>query len=350
VGGLAGGGYFAYAETFDHLRELYRELPCSPGCVPTTGTRIPVAIAQGTGGVDFTLVRLGRIEGRVLDGATGLPITGIRVDLYNASGQPVSGGGYSGTSGWYTIERITAGTYHLRTDSSWQNVVDELYDDITCEPTCDVTTGTPVVVALDSTTTGIDFTLRRPVFADVPVGHFAWRAVEAVYAAGITSGCASAPLRFCPDANVDRAQMAVFLLTAKEGPGYDPAPPVGVFGDVPVSNPFAPWIEEIFNRGIASGCSVNPPLYCPSDPTTRAQMAPLLLLTREGAGYSPPAAVGLFQDVPQNDPFARWIEELVRRRVTGGCSVSPPLYCPGQATTRAQMAVFLASTFAVPLP
>jgi hypothetical protein len=40
----------------------------------------------------------------------------------------------------------------------------------------------------------------------------------------------------------------------------------------------------------------------------------------------------------------------VRRRVTGGCSVSPPLYCPGQATTRAQMAVFLASTFAVPLP
>jgi hypothetical protein len=189
-----------------------------------------------------------------------------------------------------------------------------------------------------------------PTFADVPTNHFAWRAIEAVFRAGVTTGCATSPLRFCPDAQVSRAQMAVFLLRAREGSAYTPPPATGMFGDVPPASPFAPWIEEIANRGIASGCSANPPLYCPDAPTTRAQMAPLLLLAREGTGYSPVPATGLFQDVPAGDPFARWIEELVRRQVTGGCGTNPPLYCPAQATTRAQMAVFLTSTFALPMP
>jgi hypothetical protein len=79
-------------------------------------------------------------------------------------------------------------------------------------------------------------------------------------------------------------------------------------------------------------------------------MAPLLLLTREGSAYLPPPAVGVFQDVPASDAFARWIEELVRRQITGGCGSNPPLYCPGQPTSRAQMAVFLTATFGLPLP
>ena len=80
------------------------------------------------------------------------------------------------------------------------------------------------------------------------------------------------------------------------------------------------------------------------------KLSTLLLVTKEGAGYVPPPALGVFQDVPPSDAFARWIEELVRRQVTGGCSVSPPLYCPGQPTSRAQMAVFLTTTFGLPLP
>jgi hypothetical protein len=79
-------------------------------------------------------------------------------------------------------------------------------------------------------------------------------------------------------------------------------------------------------------------------------MSTLLLVTREGSGYLPPPATGVFQDVPASDPFARWIEELVRRQITGGCNANPPLFCPGSPTSRAQMAVFLATTFALPLP
>ena len=40
------------------------------------------------------------------------------------------------------------------------------------------------------------------------------RAMEGVYAAGVTSGCAADPLRYCPDKTVTRAQMASFLYRA----------------------------------------------------------------------------------------------------------------------------------------
>jgi hypothetical protein len=34
--------------------------------------------------------------------------------------------------------------------------------------------------------------------------------------------------------------------------------------------------------------------------------------------------------------------------VTGGCQVSPPLYCPASPVNRGQMATFLVKTFSLP--
>ena len=51
-------------------------------------------------------------------------------------------------------------------------------------------------------------------FDDVPLGHPQRKAIEALAAAGITSGCASVPLRYCPDDPVTRGQLAVFLSKA----------------------------------------------------------------------------------------------------------------------------------------
>lgn len=48
-------------------------------------------------------------------------------------------------------------------------------------------------------------------FTDVPTGYWAFRHIEALYASGITAGCGTNPLIFCPEANITRAQMAVFL-------------------------------------------------------------------------------------------------------------------------------------------
>jgi hypothetical protein len=122
-----------------------------------------------------------------------------------------------------------------------------------------------------------------------------------------------------------------------------------VFGDVPCTGGiFDPWIEDLWNRGITGGCGGG--LYCPGAPVTRAQMSAFLLKTELGSGYTPPACSGtVFDDVPcTGGIFDPWIEDLADRGITGGCSASPPLYCPGAANTRGQMSAFLVLTFELP--
>ena len=113
------------------------------------------------------------------------------------------------------------------------------------------------------------------MFADVPPGAFAADWIEDLAASGISAGCGGA--NFCPNAPVTRAQMAVFLLKAKHGSGYVPPPASGVFADVPASNPFAAWIEELAAEGVTAGCGGGN--YCPDSANTRAEMAAFLTAT-----------------------------------------------------------------------
>jgi hypothetical protein len=48
-----------------------------------------------------------------------------------------------------------------------------------------------------------------------------------------------------------------------------------------------------------------------------------------------------YEDVPFSYWAHSFIERLSNASITGGCNTSPPRYCPEQAVTRAQMAVFL---------
>lgn len=115
------------------------------------------------------------------------------------------------------------------------------------------------------------------VFADVPTTHWAASWIEELYADGITGGCGSNPLRYCPANPVTRAQMAVFLIRSKYGPGYVPPASEGLFADVPPSHWAARWIEQLARDGISSGCGHN--LFCPDGLVTRAQMAVFLVKT-----------------------------------------------------------------------
>jgi hypothetical protein len=66
--------------------------------------------------------------------------------------------------------------------------------------------------------------------------------------------------------------MAVFIERALGN--FSPNPTAAdIFMDVPASHPFAPYIAELFNDGITSGCSTSPMKYCPDSPVTRGQMA-----------------------------------------------------------------------------
>jgi hypothetical protein len=188
---------------------------------------------------------------------------------------------------------------------------------------------------------------RQPptTFLDVPASYWALAWIEALYAAGVTGGCATTPLIYCPEAPVTREQMAVFLLKASLGAGFaPPACTAASFGDVPCSSPYAPWIQELVSRGITVGCGGG--LYCPTSSVTREQMAVFLLRTL-GAGPAACTPPGPFADVPCASPFAGWIAALVARGITAGCAATT--YCPANPVTRAQMAVFLVKTFNLPL-
>lgn len=55
-----------------------------------------------------------------------------------------------------------------------------------------------------------------------------------------------------------------------------PAPAVATFDDVPTGNAYFRFVEALYAAGITGGCSLNPPLFCPDAPLTRAQMAVFL--------------------------------------------------------------------------
>jgi hypothetical protein len=182
-------------------------------------------------------------------------------------------------------------------------------------------------------------------FSDVPSTHPFYDFVMKAADDGVSVGCGAGA--FCPDLPVTRAQMAVFLLKASLGEHYAPPPATGaVFGDVPASAFAAAWIEDLAARGVTGGCGGGD--FCPDATVTRAQMAVFLLKALNGSSYAPPPAAGIFGDVPVGAFAADWIEDLYGRAITGGCSASPLLYCPGNPNTRGQMAVFLTKTFDLP--
>jgi ELWxxDGT repeat protein len=218
---------------------------------------------------------------------------------------------------------------------------------LSSSPTGFTAAGPNVYFAANDNTTGFELWAVPQdavlgTFADVPPTYWAWRFIESLLRNGVTGGCGGGS--FCPGAYINRAQMAVFVLTAR---GTPPPPATGTrFDDVPPGYWAGPWIEELASEGVVSGCSANPPLYCPDNLLTRAEMAVLLTLARH---ETPPPATGTrFADVPANYWAARFIEQLAADGVTSGCGGGN--YCPDQPITRGEMAVFLATAFHLPLP
>jgi hypothetical protein len=113
-------------------------------------------------------------------------------------------------------------------------------------------------------------------FADVHLDQWAAPWIKQLALEGITNGCGSG--NYCPNVNVTRSQMAVFLLKARYGSSYSPDN-VGTntFYDVPADHWAFAFIQQLVMDGITSGCGGNN--YCPEVEVTRAQMAIFLLKT-----------------------------------------------------------------------
>jgi hypothetical protein len=116
---------------------------------------------------------------------------------------------------------------------------------------------------------------------------------------------------------------------------------ITTFYDVPGDFNHWRWIEGFYGAGITTGCGAGPFRYCPTQAVTRADMSVFILRAIHGAGYVPPAATGIFSDVPATNPKQAWIEQFYREGITTGCGADPLRYCPDQPVTRADMSVFI---------
>jgi hypothetical protein len=121
------------------------------------------------------------------------------------------------------------------------------------------------------------------------------------------------------------------------------------FTDVPVTNVYCRYVETIVHHGITEGCRMGAVgAYCPDAPLPREQMAPLLLVAKEGSGYVPPACSGMvFKDITSSNPYCPWIEELANRGIVSDCGGGN--YCPTAAVSREQVAFFVSETFGLTL-
>ena len=265
------------------------------------------------------------------------PVTGVDLSDFILTTTGVSSpalSGFSGTGSSYTITVNTgSGNGTIRLDV----LNDSTIKDVSLNSLSDGFTG------------GETYTISKAAtFSDVPLTYWASSYIERLYNAGITGGCSTVPLNYCPDATVTRAQMAIFLLKGIHGSSYTP-PAVGVstgFGDVATDYWAAAWIKQLAAEGVTSGCGNGN--YCPDSVVTRAQMAIFLLKAKNGSSYTPPA-VGVstgFNDVATDAFGAAFIKQLVSDGITAGCSNSN--YCPNDSVTRAQMAVFLVRAFNLP--
>jgi hypothetical protein len=80
-------------------------------------------------------------------------------------------------------------------------------------------------------------------------------------------------------------------------------------------------------------------MFCPDATLTRAGASVWMLLSREGNGYFPSPAQGIFTDVSPDRRDASFVEELARRGVTGGCDADR--FCPDEPLARADAAVMV---------
>jgi hypothetical protein len=119
------------------------------------------------------------------------------------------------------------------------------------------------------------------------------------------------------------------------------------FDDVVCANPQWAFVEALVRAGITAGCLASPPMYCPYDRVTRAQMAKLLCIA---AGKEPlDRDVPTFADVPKGLWAYGYIERLADPASwagtppTSGCQMigAARYFCPFETVTREQMAKFL---------
>lgn len=197
------GTHYGFTDNAPQLiNQVYDGIACPQNlCGGSLAVRYgtPTAVSAGqTVSRDFRLAPASAVRGSVRDAASGSPLVGVEVQLYGLFQGLTAYYGLASTdaSGAYTIGNLPAGTFYAITSQS-TDYVDQVFAGISCPSQCNSShafSGTPIVVAAGSQTTGRDFALRRggsisgTVTGLLAPGNVAPVAGATVFVSGLLSG------------------------------------------------------------------------------------------------------------------------------------------------------------------
>jgi hypothetical protein len=170
-------------------------------------------------------------------------------------------------------------------------------------------------------------------FLDVPTTHRFFDDIVWIAEEGITTGCNQGGTLYCPEDDVDRDQMATFLVRAL---GLTGGGSTNFFTD-DNGNPHERNINILRHNGLTTGCGGGGTKYCPDEPVERDQMATFLVRAYEFTGGG---STNFFTD-DNGNTHERNINILRHNEITIGCNPAGTRYCPDRVVSRGQMAAFL---------
>lgn len=161
---LRKGEYFSRPNKFGYVPEVFDDIPCDGECDPTSGTPIEVFDGGAASVADFALTPFGKISGFVWVDGEDEPLPSIRVEFFDEEGARV-GNATTDSLGRYLSPGLPSGTYFVATNDHSGTIIDELYDNLPCMDGppggCNPTNGAPVEVSTSSTTSDIDFRVKK---------------------------------------------------------------------------------------------------------------------------------------------------------------------------------------------
>ena len=123
-------------------------------------------------------------------------------------------------------------------------------------------------------------------FADVARGTWYAKWVEQLWQDGFSAGCASDPLRFCPDVPHTRAEATVFFVRMLKGKDYLPGEPASLpYADVAPGTWYRKWVAAAYDAGLTRDCE-DPPnrgddRFRPEESITRAEAACMMVKAKD---------------------------------------------------------------------
>jgi hypothetical protein len=171
----------------------------------------------------------------------------------------------------------------------------------------------------------------EPFFWDVRPSTPYYAEIQSLRAAGLTSGCASAPPTFCPDDPLKRVAAAILAARAF-GVSPEPAGPA-IFDDLASGDPGFGEVQALAKMGAIAGCSATS--FCPNAAIERRALA----ATLAKLSAPPPGPAGVFGDLDPADPATASIEALAALSRVDGCGGG--LFCPTAPAPRGAGAAWI---------